>query len=699
MIEPRASRGQANVTDTHPRQATASRVDCLAPFGWLVLALALMLTPATPGWAQAAPVFSTTITPVNLDALTPVHGIFLIGEPVRVDVFLDGQRLPLGTEFPVSEPSLTLTLDYSAPLPAGIPSAASLTIYMCRSNECVAVPSVRSDTTGGGTLTANVRHAAVYAVGAPLLLTITPTDPVLSPKGQQQFEVTATDANGNLVDGLPITWSASIAAGTITPTGLFTVGDKTLVGTYPDAVTAHYGTSITTVTLRVFPHIRTYLSLAFMQWTPIITTNDTLFPLLWHLPRMNVPSAWVYSQGTGVTIAVIDSGVDAKHPDLRANTLPGADCTTYATDWNLTGSCTPSITPSDTSGHGSHVAGIAAAVADNSQGVAGVAPHAKILPMRALTGTSGTVSAIASAIWWATDVVGARVINLSVGMVGATPTSPPPQILVDAVNHALSQGAVVVAAGGNCSATVSTLFPFGYPVYPAALPGVIGVGATDKNDAIIPISCVGPWIDVVAPGGGSGGIMSTYPDNQYRFMSGTSMATPSVSGVAALLLSRYPTLSGVQVADIIRQSAVDLGPFGRDDTYGNGRVDAYRAMVASLDYAGGRAPAASATTEELEAALTWDASAETLAAQDSVPYAPGHVLVRADRAPAEAALHRAPQSLQAHGQAEVIPGWVLVRVPPGMEHAAAQALANQPGIQGVYLDSLVYAIPIIEETQ
>jgi type VII secretion-associated serine protease mycosin len=285
--------------------------------------------------------------------------------------------------------------------------------------------------------------------------------------------------------------------------------------------------------------------------------DDPLRSSQWDLATVRATDAWASSTGAAVTVAVIDSGVDATHPDLAGQVLPGADF--------ITGTEGEAIDPN---GHGTHVAGTIAALAGNGEGVAGLAPGARILPIRVLNANGGGyMSDVANGIVYATDR-GADVISMSLS---AT-------IQVDAVTNAVayahSRGVVVVAAAGNARATGSPAS------YPAADPGVIAVAATDANDNVAYYSTQGSYVDVAAPGSD---IVSTFPvatGMAYRRMSGTSMAAPHVAAVAALLKSYDRGLTPDQIEQAITGSAVDLGVPGRDDDFGSGRLDAAAALAA-----------------------------------------------------------------------------------------------------------------------
>jgi type VII secretion-associated serine protease mycosin len=281
----------------------------------------------------------------------------------------------------------------------------------------------------------------------------------------------------------------------------------------------------------------------------------------WDLTTMNVAGAWQGSTGSGVTVAVLDTGVDASHPDLAGQVLTGYDATTDTTGGD-----------SDPHGHGTHVAGTIAALTGNGIGVSGIAPDVRILPVRVLDADgSGYDSDTAEGIVWAADN-GADVINLSLG--GPDRSSA----ITSAVAYAHGKGVVVVAAAGNDRANGSPTS------YPGADPGVIAVAATDSGDTVAAYSNAGGYVDVAAPGSG---ILSTYPTalgaSGYATMNGTSMASPHVAAAAALLLGARPDLTPDQVETALESSAADLGATGRDNDYGYGRIDA----AAALDAVGG----------------------------------------------------------------------------------------------------------------
>jgi subtilisin family serine protease len=252
---------------------------------------------------------------------------------------------------------------------------------------------------------------------------------------------------------------------------------------------------------------------------------------------------------SAVVVAVLDTGV-GPHAELNAALLPGR---------NFTDSPGGSTDTTDRYGHGTHVAGTIGA--DVGSYVEGVAAGVRILPVKVMSDTgSGYSSSVASGIVWAADH-GAAVINMSLGAPVADDVVPA------AIAYARSKGVTIVAAAGNDDSSA--------PFYPAAYSGVIAVSAVDDQEAKASFSNYGSDVDVAAPGVG---ILSTYPGDRFASMSGTSMATPHVAGIAALAKATAPSLTPDQVELAIENSATDLGAPGRDDIFGRGLVDAVRAV-------------------------------------------------------------------------------------------------------------------------
>ncbi|MEW9672624.1 S8 family peptidase [Ammoniphilus sp. 3BR4] len=277
------------------------------------------------------------------------------------------------------------------------------------------------------------------------------------------------------------------------------------------------------------------------------TPNDTYYSYYQYGPqRIQAPSAWDVTQSqASIRIAVVDTGVELNHSDLRGKLLNGYD---FVNNDSF---------PNDGNGHGTHVAGIAAAVTNNALGIAGVAPLASILPVRVLGNDgSGSLTAVANGIIYAANQ-GAKVINLSLG------SPAPSSTLQNAIQYAWNKGAVIVAAAGNDASPT--------PNYPANYPNVIAVASTNENDFRSSFSNYGRWVEVAAPGED---ILSTYIGNRYAYLSGTSMASPHVAGLAALLLAQGR--NNVQVRDIILRTSDPIRGTGTLWQYG--RINAARAV-------------------------------------------------------------------------------------------------------------------------
>lgn len=346
-------------------------------------------------------------------------------------------------------------------------------------------------------------------------------------------------------------------------------------------------------------------------YTSSFTPNDPYFSSsnswsqgfddLYGLKKMNMAAAWDISQGNQVVVAVIDSGLDFTHPDIQANIWVNAgEIAGNGIDDNNNGfiddvygydfigstiynpsqpGANPDSDPTDGQGHGTHVSGTIAATGNNNMGIIGVAPQAKIMTVKALDDSgTGLATSLAGAIIYAADN-GAQVINNSWGGYGDS------SLINDAVEYAYAQGAVLIAAAGNENN------PAEWP-HPSKLPQVISVAALDHNDVDAAFSNWGAKIDVGAPGTSILSLLAVDSDfsrrgqrivgQNYLQIDGTSMAAPHVSGLAALLLSKTPSLTQEQVRHIITRTADDVMNAGWDADSGNGRVNA----LAALNYAG-----------------------------------------------------------------------------------------------------------------
>jgi thermitase len=275
----------------------------------------------------------------------------------------------------------------------------------------------------------------------------------------------------------------------------------------------------------------------------------------WHLAKIQAPQAWGLTPGIAQTIvAVLDSGINAAHPDLAGRILPG-----YNLVWG-------DSDPSDDFGHGTAVAGVVAAQGNNGVGVAGVAYGCSILPVKVLDASGfASYSCLAQGIRYAVEQ-GARVINISIA--GEWPS----QTLQEAINFAWSNNVIVVAAAGNSGSSI--------PQYPAACAHVIAVSATEPDDSLASFSSYGNHIALSAPGDN---IWTTQRDlaHPYGSWRGTSFASPVVAAVAGLIISANPSLSNTQIVSILEQTADSAPASGYDPRFGDGRVNALKAVAAA----------------------------------------------------------------------------------------------------------------------
>ena len=282
---------------------------------------------------------------------------------------------------------------------------------------------------------------------------------------------------------------------------------------------------------------------------PGLAANDPYTGSQWHLSRINASSAWDATQGSGVTIAILDSGVDAAHPDLAARLVAG---------WNFYDN---NSNTADVFGHGTKVAGAAAAITDNGIGVASVAGQARIMPIR-ITDTAGYAywSTVAQGITYAADR-GARVANVSFAASGSSAVQ-------SAAQYMKGKGGLVFVSAGNQGTGLTT----------APTSSLITVSATDSTDARTSWSNYGDVVTLAAPGAS---IYSTVAGGSYSAVSGTSFSAPIAAGVAALVMAAKPGLTAAEVEQVLTSTAVDLGSTGKDPYYGHGRVDAGAAVRAA----------------------------------------------------------------------------------------------------------------------
>ncbi|MFQ5406949.1 MAG: S8 family serine peptidase, partial [Anaerolineales bacterium] len=282
----------------------------------------------------------------------------------------------------------------------------------------------------------------------------------------------------------------------------------------------------------------------YVAYALVTNPNDPSWGSQYGPVRIQAPLAWDITTGaSSVVIAVVDTGVDLDHPDLAAKIVAGYDFVNNDSS------------AQDDQGHGTHVAGIAAAASNNGVGIAGVSWGARIMPVKVLDSNgSGSYSNVASGIIWAADN-GAKVINLSLGGSGGSAA------LEDAVNYAYGRGALVVAAAGNSGASGV--------LYPAAYANAVAVAATDASDNVASFSTYGSEVEVAAPGVS---IYATYLNDTYASLSGTSMATPHVAGVAAVLAGQTGFGTPAAIRAALQATALDRGATGRDQNYGYGIV-------------------------------------------------------------------------------------------------------------------------------
>lgn len=319
---------------------------------------------------------------------------------------------------------------------------------------------------------------------------------------------------------------------------------------------------------------------------PLEVPNDEYYAQMWNLTKIAMPEAWNLSHGSNtVTVAIIDSGIDYAHADLPSNVIKGPD---YAADDN-----DPKPDGSDDEGsHGTHVAGTIGALTNNTVGISGINWNVKLMAIKVFDGKdSGKSSTVIKAIKYAADN-GAKVINMSLGANIGTSCENEDKETQSAIDYARSKGVVVIVAAGNSNKDAETFTP-------ASCNGVIAVGASGPDDERAAYSNFGSIVDIAAPGGNPPyrefpvtsknpecneaskfpwplcRIESTKTDGAYGLMQGTSMATPHVAGVAALLLSVKPNLTPDEVERIIKDSA---DPISTDKSIGGKRLNAFKAL-------------------------------------------------------------------------------------------------------------------------
>lgn len=288
----------------------------------------------------------------------------------------------------------------------------------------------------------------------------------------------------------------------------------------------------------------------YQNYQQINTLQQTI---PWGIDRIDATTAQLYTKGSTINVGIIDTGIDYTHPDLSLNYKGGYNFVNKTTD------------PMDDNGHGTHVAGIIAAL-NNDIGVIGVAPETNLYSAKVLNANgSGYMSDVIAGIQWSVDN-SMKIINMSLG------TSVPSKSLKNACDKAYNMGVLLIASAGNSGNSAGT----GNNVnYPARYDSVVAVAATDINNTRAWFSSTGPAVELSAPGVN---IYSTLKGGTYGYLSGTSMAAPHVTGVAALIMS-YNPITNVQTRIRMQTTTTDLGSIGKDNLYGYGLVNALKAVL------------------------------------------------------------------------------------------------------------------------
>jgi len=290
---------------------------------------------------------------------------------------------------------------------------------------------------------------------------------------------------------------------------------------------------------------------------------DLLNPNLTYAPQLiGATSSWHESKGKGVTVAILDSGIEPDHEEFTGRVKSGINLTDVLTIAEIDENLSSDVT--DDNGHGTHIAGILAAAHNNEIGSAGIAPECQIMPVKVLdAANAGSWGGLAAGIYYAVDN-GADIINISAGSLARS------EVAEEAIAYAVSKGKMLIAAAGN--------FASNMPIYPAAYEDVIAVSATTALDTLWPNSNFGDYITLSAPGED---IWSTYINNTWRWLSGTSMAAPHVSGIAALICAAYSGVPSDEIKRLMIESAVKLDGEDFSPKFGYGRIDIYQAFQQS----------------------------------------------------------------------------------------------------------------------
>lgn len=306
-------------------------------------------------------------------------------------------------------------------------------------------------------------------------------------------------------------------------------------------------------------------------------TQSEIAQAPWHWKVANFPTAWDYSHGSAqVPVVVIDSEFFIEHPDLKDKFLPGFNFNPLDTQFGTYRTPDVKATNDQEVFHGTHVAGLVGAATNNVIGASGAGYDTPIVPLKVNFKSPSIVQDVAEALNYAIGQHPAA-INMSFGGTGFNPS------WADALAHARAAGIVPVASAANDQQQRP-----GFTFYPAAFPGVVAVGATTPSDQIAFFSSTGAFVDVSAPGDP---IMSTWDPRDpkhlnvlYNIDGGTSMASPIVAGLVALMKARRPDLTPDEIEGLIEATAVDKGLAGKDQNYGYGRIDAGRALAAAVAY-------------------------------------------------------------------------------------------------------------------
>lgn len=465
-------------------------------------------------------------------------------------------------------------------------------------------------------------------------------------------------------------FEASPAAGqtptdlVVTPDGFGTTTASTYTGSITVTVTSPEGTMGSphrmNLSLEVIqePLPTAYLPLVQNRYSPPppdpVVPDDPLYSSQWALDKIGAPEAWGITKGSiSNLIAVIDTGTDLDHVDMASKTRTDID-KDYVND---------DFSADDDNGHGTHVAGIAAAATGNGVGIAGLDWKAEILPLKILDSAGdGNTLDLSDAIRYAADQ-GADVVNMSLSSAAACPT-----YLQDAADYAHGHGVLLVAAAGNNEGHSENL--------PANCNHVIGVSATNQDDSRASYSNYGNHVSVAAPGTS---ILSTVAGNTYDYKSGTSMATPYVSGVASLVWATRPSYSPAEVTSALVDNAVDLGASGWDPYFGCGRVSAFASVysgahAASPECVGGGGIMAIQSVREGAA---------------SAPYVPGEIIVSLAPGASIENLRLAPGQIvrSTHPRSRA---WLL-HVVPGLEKQVVRQLLGNPSVANAELNLIVSA--------